>query len=115
MFATIDSNLQNDKIEAQIWDTDLSALRRATIDAIAAKKLAQRDYLTVLAQADAWERRLEIALNNNCENSIRKALLRRTALRDSAHNLKTLIDKYSVQVSTLKSQLAFWENQLTHN
>ncbi len=95
------------------WDTYLSTLRQATVDAIRAKKSAQRDYLTVLVEADAWSKRLEIALNNECEDNVRKALWRRNALRDSEHKLEALVEKHSVQVSTLKSQLAFWENQLT--
>ena len=102
----------NARAEVDTWDTYLSTLRRATVDAISAKKIAQRDYLNVLAEADTWERRLEIARKNDCEDLVRKALLRRTALRDSARNLKALVEKHCVQVSTLKSQLNFWENQL---
>jgi phage shock protein A len=106
------ANSENFQAEADTWDTYLSTLRRATADAISAKKIAQRDYLNVLAEADTWERRLEIARKNDCEDLVRKALLRRTALRDSARNLKALVEKHCVQVSTLKSQLNFWENQL---
>jgi len=75
--------------------------------------MAQRDYLNVLAEANTWSSRLEIAQQNDCEDLARKALLRTTALRDSARHLKALVEKHCVQVSTLKSQLNFWENQLT--
>jgi hypothetical protein len=95
------------------WGTYLSTLRQATVEAIRAKKQAQKDYLTVLVEADAWSKRLEIALNNECEDNARKALCLINVLRDMEHKLKALVEKHSVQVSTLKSQLAFWENQLT--
>ena len=95
------------------WGTYLSNLRQATVEAIRAKKQAQKDYLTVLVEADAWSKRLEIALNNECEDNVRKALCLINVLKDLEHKLKALVEKHSVQVSTLKSQLAFWENQLT--
>ena len=86
---------QNFQAEADTWDAYLSTLRQATVEVIRTKKIAQRDYLNVLKEADTWERRLEIALNNDCEDLVRKALLRRTALRDSARNLKALVEKHS--------------------
>jgi len=100
---------ENATAEVDTWGTYLSTLRQATVDALSAKKMAQRDYLNVLAEANTWSSRLEIAQQNDCEDLARKALLRTTALRDSARHLKALVEKHCVQVSTLKSQLIFWE------
>ena len=72
-------------VSAQVdtWDTYLSTLRTATIEAISAKKMTQRDYLNVLAEVDTWSRRLEIAQINDCEDLACKALLRTTTLGSS--------------------------------
>ncbi len=104
-----DENLQ---AEADTWGSYLNTVRKATVEAISAKKIAQRNYVTLLAEVDTWERRLEIALNNDCEDLACKALLRRNACTNQACNLKALVEKHSVQVSTLKKELDFWENQL---
>ena len=51
-------------------------------------------------------------LPKTAPDSLHQALLSRNACRDKARHLKALEDKYSVQISTLESQLAFWKNQI---
>ncbi len=98
--------------KAVTLDTQGWELHRASVDAIAARKIAQRDYKKVQAEADRWERRLQRALKDDHEDLLHEALLHRNAFRDRARQLKALVERHSIQVSTLKSQLAFWENQL---
>lgn len=90
------------------WDTYTSSIREAIIEALTARKIAIRDYTKVQALADKWERQLQEALKNSCSDSAREALLGRNACRDRARHLKVLIDQYSIEVSTLESQMAFW-------
>lgn len=101
---------ENVPAEADTWDTYLSTISKAIFAAKAARRIAQRDYEKVQAEADIWGRQLEIALEDDREDLACEALLRQTACRDRARNLKALMDKHSVQVSTLKSKLAFWES-----
>ena len=110
--SSLQRDVENFQAEGDTWDTYLSTLRTATIEAISAKKLAQREYLTVLAEEDRCEKRLETALNNDCEDLVCKALSCKTACRDKACHLKALVDKHRVQVSALKGHLLFWEDQL---
>ncbi len=65
-------DVENFQAEGDAWDTYLSTLRTATIEAISAKKIAIANYLTVLAEEDRCEKRLEIALNNDCEDLVCK-------------------------------------------
>jgi hypothetical protein len=103
---------ENFRFGVDTLDTHSRALRRATCDAIAARKIAQRDYKKVQAEADRWERRLQSALKDDREDLVREALLHTSVYRDRARQVKALAERHSIQVSTLKSQLAFWENQL---
>jgi phage shock protein A len=91
------------------WDAYTSSINEAIIEALTARKMALRDYVKVQALADTWERR-QAALENSCSDLAREALLSRNACRDKARHLKVLIDQYSVQISTLESQLAFWQH-----
>lgn len=98
--------------EADTWDTYLGTLYRATVEAIAASSSVQRDYEKVQAEADTWERQLQLALEQDSEDLVKLALWQRNACRDRAHQLKALVDKHRLQVSTLKSQIVDWENQV---
>lgn len=108
---TIDS-LQSDHESvvgaADTWDDYTSSIREAIVDALTARTLALREYAKLQAVADSA--RLQVDLNSN-SHLVREALLHQTACTNRAHALKVLIEQYNVQVSTLKSQLAFWHNQ----
>jgi len=97
--------------EAGTWDSHLQTLRRATVEAEAARKIAQRDYKKVQAEVDRWER-LQLVLSDDREDLVSEALWQRNACRDKARHLKALVEQHSIQVSTLKSQMAYWANQI---
>lgn len=106
---------ENNKV-ATDWDSYLSAISGEIVEVQAARIIAQQDYERVLAEVDAWSRRLEIAaLNNSHEDSVRQSLLRRTNCKDRAHQLKVLIEQYDVQISILESQLAMWGQQVARD
>ncbi len=97
--------------EADTWDTYLGALYRATVEALTASCSVQRDYEKVQAEADRWERQLQLALEDDNEDLVREALGQRNACRDRVCYLKALLERYNIQVTTLKKQMAYWENQ----
>lgn len=112
---TNDFSLQNLKLvegAADTWDTYTLSIREAIFEALTERNIAMQDYTRVLALADTWETQLQEAQQNSCSDSAYEALLRRNICRDKARHLKGLIDQYSAQVSTLESQLAFWQHQL---
>ena len=108
----IQRDFENFQPEGDTWDTHLSTVRTAAIDAISAKKVAQRDYLTALAEEDICEKRLESALNKDCEDLVCKALSSKTACSNKACHLKALVEKHTVQVSALKRELVFWSEEI---
>lgn len=91
-------------------DTNTSSIDEAIIEALTARKTALREHAKVQDLAETWERRLQRALENSSSDLAREALLSKNACRDQARHLKALIDQYSVQISMLESQLAFWQN-----
>jgi len=105
---TVQQNLELVQAEVETWDTYRRTLRRATAEALVARRIAQRDYKKVQAEADRWERRLQIALKDDREDLVGEALQYRNACRDRAHQLKVLIEHHSIQVSSLKSEIAYW-------
>ena len=109
--STNTSSLQLESIQEAVdtWDAYTSSINEAIIDALTSRKMALREYAKVQVLADTWERRLQAALENSSDLA-REALLSKNACRDKARHLKVLIDQYSVQISTLESQLAFWQN-----
>lgn len=97
--------------EADTWDSYLSSLRREIGEAIANRANAERDYQQIVVEADAWERRLAMAQENNCDQIVRKALLHKNDCTDRASQLKVAIEQYSIQISMLQSQMGFWASQ----
>jgi phage shock protein A len=108
---SVESDLEIDQAEVGTWDTYLQTLDRAIVEAEAARKIAQRDYKKVQAEADRWER-LQLALSDDREDLVSEALWQKNACRDKAHQLKVLVEQHSVRVSTLRSQIAYWANQI---
>ena len=93
---------------ADTWDDYTGTIKEAIIDALTARTLALREYSKLQAVADSARRQVDLSSSH----LVREALLHQTACTNRAHTLKVLIEQYNVQVSTLKSQLAFWQNQL---
>ena len=105
-------NIKEFQGENDTWNSYLRALREATIEAIRAKKLTQRDYLSVIREENTWSTQIEIGLANDYEDLVYKALLCKNACRDKASHIKILLEKYTLQVSILKQKLLFWEDQI---
>lgn len=99
--------------EADTWDSYLGNLRREMDEVIANRANVEQDYQQLLVEADAWERRLAMAVENNCDHIVRKALLHKNDCTDRASQLKAAIEQYTVQISMLQSQMGFWANQVS--
>jgi phage shock protein A len=104
-------DVSNLRAEANDWETHMSALRASTFEAIAARRAVRRDYKKVHAEAERWKKQMQTALKNNRQDLASKALFHITACQERERVLKALIDRYTSQVSHLKSQLKFWESQ----
>ena len=107
---SIKSSSSHLELVGEVADTYTSSISEAIIEALTDRKTALREHAKVQDLAETWERRLQEALENSCSDLAREALLSKNACRDQARHLKVLIDQYSVQISTLESQLAFWQN-----
>jgi phage shock protein A len=121
MFVTVDSKLKKDfssqslassADRADAWRTYLCSLSEAVRRAIAARANIQRDYEKAQAEAEKWERQLQLAFENNDDDLAREALPRKTACANRVRSLKALSERYSIEIYTLRSQLTYWQNQL---
>jgi len=56
---------------------------------------------------------MQRALRDDREDLAYEALCRQTFWQDKARHLKTSMDKYAVQVSTLRTQIGYWTNCAT--
>ncbi len=105
---------ENKNVEAlaDTWSHYLKTLREAIAESNTAKQTAQRDYEKVQALAIAWEKKMQIALSNSSEDRVHQALANKQIYTARARQLKTLVERHTIHIDTLKTQLAFWENQL---
>ncbi len=105
---------ENKNVEAlaDTWNHYLKTLREAIAESNTAKQTAQRDYEKVQALAIAWEKKMQIALSNSSEDGVHQALANKQIYTARARQLKTLVERHTIHIDTLKTQLAFWENQL---
>lgn len=87
-------------------------LHQATTGAMAAQKIAQRDYEQAQAEADNWKRRYGLALKEGREELARKAQLQYERYKAIACRLKTVVDQQIPQVDAIKHSLAFWESKV---
>lgn len=90
----------------------IRALHQATTGAMAAQKIAQRDYEQAQAEADKWKRRYGLALKEGREDLARKAQLQNERYKAIACRLKTLVDQQIPQVDAMKHNLASWESKV---
>ncbi|MEH1965707.1 hypothetical protein [Nostoc sp.] len=97
---------------ADTWSHYLKTLHEAIAELNTAKQMAQRDYEKVQALAIACEKQMQIALSNSNEEQVRQALAYKQIYTARARQLKTLMERHVIHISTLKSQLAFWGNQV---
>ncbi len=103
----------NKKIEvlADTWSHYLKTLHEAIAESNTARQLAQRDYEKAETLAIAWEKQMQIALSNFSEAQVCQALAHKQLYTARARQLKTLVERHIIHISTLKTQLAYWENQ----
>ncbi|MBN3883093.1 MAG: hypothetical protein V7K64_07180 [Nostoc sp.] len=94
------------------WSHYLKTLHEAIAESNTAKQIAQKDYEKVQALAIAWEQKMQIALSNSSEDRVRQALAYKQIYTARARQLKTLVERHTIHINTLQTQLAFWENQL---
>lgn len=95
-------------------DSCLAELQGAITSVLAAKEITKQEYEQVQGEVNAWEKRLQIALENDCSGQVHQITCCKKACVDRAHHLKAAIDNYNISVSVLKNQLTFWESQLAY-
>lgn len=81
-------------------DYALGNLHAATSSAMAAQKIAQRDYDQAQAEADKWERRYQLALKENREDLAHHAQFQKERHKAIAGRLKSLVAQQAPQVDT---------------
>jgi len=97
---------------ADTWNYYLQSLHQAIAESNTAKEMIQKDYDRVQALAVAWEKEIQIALKNSCEDRIRQALACKQNYTARARELKTLVERHIIHLSILQTRLAYWQNQL---
>ncbi|MBD2681044.1 MULTISPECIES: PspA/IM30 family protein [Nostoc] len=121
-FTQIKSNLyyqnsrgdsKNTEPIADTWNHYLQSLHEAIAESNTAKEIIQKDYDRLQALAMAWEKEIQIALKNSCEDRVRQALAHKQNCTARARELKTLIERHVIHVTTLQIRLIYWRNQAT--
>ncbi|MBN4006697.1 hypothetical protein [Nostoc sp. LPT] len=64
------------------------------------------------SSCDRLGKKIQIALSNSSEERVDRALANQKIYTAKARQLKTLVERHTMHISTLETQLAFWENQL---
>ncbi|ODH00807.1 hypothetical protein A4S05_31475 [Nostoc sp. KVJ20] len=108
---TFQPDNKNIEALADTWNNYLKTLHEAIAESNTAKQVAQRDYEKVQALAIAWEKQMQVALTNSSEKEVHQALAHKQIYTARARQLKTLVERHIIHISTLKTQLAYWENQ----
>ncbi|WP_445634211.1 Heterocyst frequency control protein PatD [Nostoc sp. DSM 114161] len=98
---------------ADTWNNYLQSLREAIAESKTAKEIIQKDYDRLQALAIAWEKEIQIALKNSREDRVRQAFAYKENCTARARELKTLIERHVIHVTTLQIRLLYWENQAT--
>jgi phage shock protein A len=91
---------------------DLVKLRQAVATAIASQRRLQNQAEQADAQAKAWYKRAEEALQKGEETLAREALSRRKTYQDTSTALTTQVNSQSGQVETLKRSLTALEAKI---
>lgn len=103
---------KNSEPLADTWGNYLQSLQEAIAESNTAKEIIQKDYDRVQALAIAWEKEMQIALKNSCKERVRQALAYKQNCTARARELKTLVERHIIHVSTLETRLTYWQNQL---
>ncbi len=94
-------------LEQLIFDMqeDLSQLRQAVAQAIAALKIQEQQYNQSTTQAQEWEKRAMLAIQKGDDALAKEALSRKKTHTESANTLKAGLQQQTVQVELLKKNL----------
>jgi phage shock protein A len=92
---------------------DLSRLRQAVAQSIAALNLQEKQYKESATQAQEWEKRAILAIQKGEENLAKEALSRKKTHADLAATLKAGLDQQSGQVELLKKNLIVIETKVS--
>ncbi|WP_138498070.1 PspA/IM30 family protein [Nostoc sp. PA-18-2419] len=103
---------KNVKPLADTWNCYLQSLQEAIAESNTAKQIVEKDYDRLQALAIAWEKQIEIASINSSEDKVRQALVYKQNCTTRARELKTLLERHLIHISTLQTRLAYWQNQL---
>ncbi|MFN6499203.1 MAG: PspA/IM30 family protein [Nostoc sp. DedQUE01] len=103
---------KNTEALADTWNYYLQSLHEAIAESNTAKEIIQKDCDRLKALAIAWEKEIQIALKNSREDRVRQALAYKQNCTARARELKTLLERHVIHVSTLQTRLAYWQNQL---
>ncbi|MDF5710710.1 MAG: hypothetical protein PUP90_24335 [Nostoc sp. S4] len=97
---------------ADTWNNYFQSLQEAIAESNTAKQIVQQDYDRLQALAIAWEKQIQIASRNSCEDKVRQALAYKQNCTARARELKTSLERHVIHISTLQTRLAYWQNQL---
>jgi len=91
---------------------DLTQLRQAVAQSMAALKRQEQQYNQAATQAEEWTKRAMLALQKGDEGLAKEALSRKKTHVDTAATLKVSLDSQTAQVDTLKKNLMALEGKI---
>ncbi|MFN5856440.1 MAG: PspA/IM30 family protein [Pseudanabaenaceae cyanobacterium] len=91
---------------------DLTQLRQAVAQSMAALKRQEQQYNQAATQAEEWTKRAMLALQKGDEGLAKEALSRKKTHADTAATLKVSLDTQTAQVDTLKKNLMALEGKI---
>lgn len=84
-------------------------IRQATAQAIAAKKTLERQYENNATEAKLWQKRAQLAINQNNENLAREALANKSRNIENCNNLKISLNNQDTQITQMTDNLRILE------
>ena len=91
-------------------DTFLAEVQATIASELAAREIAQHQYEEAQVEVVVWQRRRQIALENNCSEQVYRKATHEKACTERVASLKVAIERYNVSINMLKNQLAFWQS-----
>lgn len=91
---------------------DLMQLRQALANAIANQKQTYKQYERCSTEANNWQHKAQLALQNGDENLAREALLQKKIHAENVINLKQKLETETSHVEALKRHLVALENKI---
>ena len=88
----------------------LAEMQATIASELAAREIAQHQYEQAQAEVAVWQRRRQIALENNCSEQVYRTACCEKACAGRVASLKAAVDSYNVSINVLQNQLAFWKS-----